>query len=223
MEAQCAVADSCALPPLITAATTCPINALDAAGDDLSALAYSLSRAEVAKSAHRSLHYTPSFPVGFEKVQVYEHAGWASSISECVQHLEKEKLTTAALASIIMHRLCRSFFRALRGEVPRRLATGELSAKARTSDDERPLAAQCFRLTAHVSGCRPGIREPPCQLLAGCCRSIVTVARGFRDFAKQAGLLEPEDREARQLVKQLSAAVASWRKHCPQSTITWHS
>ena len=38
-----------------------------------------------------------------------------------------------SLPCIIMHRLCRSFFGALRGEVPRRLATGELSAKARTS------------------------------------------------------------------------------------------
>ena len=42
---------------------------VDAAGDDLSALAYSLSRAEVAKSAHRSLQDTPSFALGFENMQ----------------------------------------------------------------------------------------------------------------------------------------------------------
>ncbi|CAE7395186.1 unnamed protein product, partial [Symbiodinium pilosum] len=72
-------------------------------GDDLSALAYSLSRAEVARGAHR---------IGFQS--------------------GRQGLPYRSGASIRVKRddPVRSFFQALRAEVPRRLAAGELSSKA---------------------------------------------------------------------------------------------
>ena len=139
---------------------------------------------------------------------MYEHAGWASS--KLVERLEKQKLIEFPKPHLLpasMHGPFRSFFRALRSEVPRRLATGELSAKAKSCGHGTSDEPLFYRVPS---------RNPQASLSAS--RRQLSLHFRLIDMArvlpaigarKQAGLLEPEDREARQLVKQLSAAVAS--------------